>query len=117
MEKRRLGSPAMRITRNDGRSCSVHKPKFDSTAFAQALLTARTCKALYDDFKIVAKAREPPLSPTLGTISRRVVANQPRTIFTGTFFIPFHSTACSNTSLINSAVMSVFNSHARIIRK
>jgi hypothetical protein len=37
---------------------SVHKPKFDSTAFAQAPLAARTCKALDDDFNIVAKQSE-----------------------------------------------------------
>jgi hypothetical protein len=56
-----------RITRDENHTkcreercacCSVHKPKFDSTAFAQAPLTARTCKALDDDFNIVAKQSE-----------------------------------------------------------
>jgi hypothetical protein len=32
------------------------------------------------------------------------------------FFIPVQSTARSTTSLIDAEVMSVFNSHARIIR-
>jgi hypothetical protein len=38
--------------------CSVHKPKFDCTALAQAPPTPKTCKAPDDDFNIVAKQSE-----------------------------------------------------------